>query len=235
VDDIHLSHLCGSALCGWRATVDFIHPMVLSVSKPLFITFEGGEGAGKSTQLKRLATSLRAQHHDCIATREPGGAPGAEALRTLLLSPGHDWAPEAETLLHFAARAEHIAKTISPALAAGSHVLCDRFFDSTRAYQGFGQGANMATIATLIGMLPLKPDLTLILDVSPAIARERLMARDIAADRYERMGEAFHARVAAGFQHIAAAEPDRCVLIDANPDADTVAAAILTVVTSRLS
>jgi dTMP kinase len=93
----------------------------------------------------------------------------------------------------------------------------------------------MATIATLIGMLPLKPDLTLILDVSPAIARERLMARDIAADRYERMGEAFHARVAAGFRHIAAAEPDRCVLIDANPDADTVAAAILTVVTSRLS
>jgi len=205
------------------------------VTKPLFITFEGGEGAGKSTQLKRLATSLRCQNYDCITTREPGGAPGAEILRALLLSPEHDWAPEAETLLHFAARAEHIAKTISPALAAGSHVICDRFYDSTRAYQGFGQGADTGRIEALISMLPIKPDLTLILDVSPATACERLIARDIAADRYERMGEAFHARVAAGFRHIAAAEPDRCVLIDANPDADTVAAAILKVVNTRLS
>jgi dTMP kinase len=203
--------------------------------KPLFITFEGGEGAGKSTQLRLLATSLRAQNHDCVTTREPGGAPGAEILRTLLLSPEQDWVPEAETLLHFAARAEHIAKTIRPALAAGRHVLCDRFFDSTRAYQGFGQGAETATIDALVSMLPLKPDLTLILDVSPDIARRRLIARDVAADRYERMGAAFHARVAAGFRHIAAAEPHRCVLIDANADEDTVAAAILQVVTTRLS
>jgi len=207
----------------------------MRLTKPLFITFEGGEGAGKSTQLKRLAASLRAQNHACITTREPGGAPGAETLRTLLLSPEHDWAPEAETLLHFAARAEHIAKTISPALAAGRHVLCDRFYDSTRAYQGFGQGAEMATIDALVGMLPLKPDLTLILDVSPDIARARLIQRDIAADRYERMGEAFHANVAAGFRQIAAAEPGRCVLIDANPDAATVASAILSVVATRLS
>jgi dTMP kinase len=207
----------------------------MTAAKPLFITFEGGEGAGKSTQLKRLAVSLRAQNHACITTREPGGAPGAETLRTLLLSPEHDWAPEAETLLHFAARAEHIAKTISPALAAGHHVLCDRFVDSTRAYQGFGQGADMATIDALVGMLPVKPDLTLILDVTPDTARKRLIARDSAADRYERMGEGFHARVAAGFRDIAASEPDRCVLIDANSDADTVASAILSVVTTRLS
>jgi dTMP kinase len=205
------------------------------VTKPLFITFEGGEGAGKSTQLKRLAASLRTQNHACITTREPGGAPGAETLRTLLLSPEQDWAPEAETLLHFAARAEHIAKTITPALAAGSHVLCDRFYDSTRAYQGFGQHADTAMIESLISMLPLKPDLTLILDVAPDTARKRLIARDIAADRYELMSTAFHGRVAAGFRQIAAAEPNRCVLIDANPDADTVASAILSVVTTRLS
>jgi dTMP kinase len=235
VDEVHLAAPTTKRAGGEVGKVDVVHPTALSLSKPLFITFEGGEGAGKSTQLKRLAASLRAQNHDCIATREPGGAPGAETLRTLLLSPEHDWAPDAETLLHFAARAEHIAKTISPALAAGHHVLCDRFFDSTRAYQGFGQGADMTTIETLIGMLPLRPDLTLILDVSPATARKRLIARDIAADRYERMGAEFHAHVVAGFRHIAAAEPERCVLIDANPDADIVAAAILTVVTSRLS
>ncbi len=210
--------------------MDFVHPTALSIYRPLFITFEGGEGAGKSTQLRRLAASLRARNHDCITTREPGGAPGAEILRALLLSPEHDWAPEAEALLHFAARAEHIAKTISPALAAGQHVLCDRFYDSTRAYQGFGQGADMATIETLIGLLPIKPDLTLILEVSPDVARNRLIQRDTAADRYERMGAEFHASVAAGFRHIAAAEPNRCVLIDANPDADTVASAILGVV-----
>jgi dTMP kinase len=201
---------------------------------PLFITLEGGEGAGKSTQLGKLAGSLQDRRHALITTREPGGAPGAEILRRLLLSGETDWSPEADTLLHFAARVEHLAKTIMPALDAGRHVLCDRFYDSTRAYQGHGQGADMRTIETLIGLLPRKPDLTLILDVTAETARRRLVARDTTADRYERMGSGFHARVAAGFRAIAAAEPGRCVLIDANPDAATVAAAILAAVQARL-
>jgi dTMP kinase len=200
----------------------------------LFITLEGGEGAGKSTQLSKLAKSLRDRNHTLITTREPGGAPGAEILRTLLLSGETDWSPEADTLLHFAARAEHLAKTIYPALNAGLHVLCDRFYDSTRAYQGYGQGADMRTIETLIGLLPSKPDLTLILDVTEETARQRLIQRDTRADRYERMGAGFHARVAAGFRAIADAEPNRCILIDANRDADSVAATILTAVQVRL-
>ena len=202
---------------------------------PIFITFEGGEGAGKSTQIKTLAAALNTRNQPTITTREPGGSPGAEALRTLLLSPEQTWSPEADTLLHFAARAEHIAKTIVPALRNGKHVLCDRFYDSTRAYQGHGQGANRQTIEILIDLLPLKPDLTLILDVTEATAKARLVQRDTTADRYERMGLDFHARVAEGFRAIAAAEPRRCVLIDANPDAETVARSILAAVDSRLS
>ena len=203
-------------------------------SRPLFITFEGGEGAGKSTQIKTLAATLNKHNHPTITTREPGGSPGAELLRTLLLSPEQTWSPEADTLLHFAARAEHIAKTIAPALQNGKHVLCDRFYDSTRAYQGHGQRANTQTIETLINLLPLKPDLTLILDVTEETAKARLIQRDTQADRYERMGPGFHARVAAGFRAIAAAEPARCILIDANPDAAAVAEAILAAVEPHL-
>ena len=197
---------------------------------PIFITFEGGEGAGKSTQIKTLAATLNTRNHPTIITREPGGSPGAEALRNLLLSPDQTWSPEADTLLHFAARAEHIAKTIAPALHNGKHVLCDRFYDSTRAYQGYGQGADRQTIETLIDLLPIRPDLTIILDVTEETAKARLIQRDTTADRYERMGPAFHARVAAGFRAIAAAEPARCRLIDANPDAATVAQTILAAV-----
>jgi dTMP kinase len=200
-----------------------------------FITFEGGEGAGKSTQLRLLATTLAGRGIEVVTTREPGGAPGAETLRDLLLAGRHDWSPQAETLLHFAARAEHIAKTIRPALAAGAWVLSDRFADSTMAYQGHGQGADRDTIARLTGMIGFRPHLTLILDVSDAIAAAREAARGRAPDRYDRLGRDFHARVAAGFRAIAAAEPDRCALIDANGDIGQVAAAILAVVEQRLT
>jgi dTMP kinase len=200
----------------------------------MFITFEGGEGAGKSTQLKKLADTLTKQGHQILTTREPGGAPNSEILRKILLAPENDWSPEAETLLHFAARAEHIAKTIQPALKAGKLVLCDRFYDSTRAYQAAGQGADAQLIETLINLLPVKPDLTLILDVTQATARARLIRRDTTADRYERLPPAFHARVAEAFRHIAATDPARCRLIDANPDHETVAASILAAVEARL-
>jgi dTMP kinase len=139
-----------------------------------------------------------------------------------------------ETLLHVAARAEHLARTIRPALAAGEWVLCDRFFDSTDAYQGFGQGADRATIATLARLVDPHPDLTLILDVTEATAAARQAARGRETDRYDRLGPGFHARVAAGFRQIAAENPGRCAMIDANADQATVAAAILDAVTTRL-
>lgn len=200
----------------------------------MFITLEGGEGAGKSTQARRLAAALDAVGRPALLTREPGGAPGAEVLRGLLLSREHDWSPPAETHLHFAARAEHLARTVQPALAAGSVVVCDRFADSTMAYQGFGLGADRALIAALTHLLPVRPDMTLVMQVSPTVAAARMAARRQALDRYEVMDAGFHARVAAGFLAIAAAEPDRCVVVDADGDVDEVQAAIWAVVSARL-
>ena len=163
-----------------------------------------------------------------LLTREPGGAPGAETLRGLLLSGRHDWSADAETLLHFAARAEHVARTIRPALAAGLVVVCDRFYDSTMAYQGYGQGADRGRIAALTGLLGIVPDLTLVLDVSEPVAAARTAARGLRPDRYDRLGPGFHARVAAGFRAIAAAEPGRCYLLDASGDPDAVFHALCT-------
>jgi len=134
----------------------------------------------------------------------------------LLLSGRYAWSAAGETLLHFAARAEHVERTIRPALAAGTWVVCDRFADSTMAYQGYGQGADRAMIANLTRMIGLVPDMTFVLDVSAEAATARLCGRGAAADRYEREGSAFHSRIAAGFREIARAEPERCVLIDAN-------------------
>ena len=198
-----------------------------------FITFEGGEGAGKSTQLRLLHASLTNAGIRAIATREPGGAPEAEFLRALLLGGEHDFAPQTETLLHFAARAEHLARTIRPALQAGTWVLCDRFFDSTEAYQGFGQGAGREAIGTLKTLVDPHPDLTLILDVPEEVALARQAARGRAADRYDRLGPRFHARVAEGFRAIAAENRERCVLIDASADEETIAGAVLRVVRER--
>ncbi len=201
--------------------------------KPRFITFEGGEGAGKSTQLRRLAQALTARGIAVVSTREPGGAPGAEFLRGVLLAGEHSFAPLAEMMLHFAARAEHVARTIVPALAAGRWVLCDRFFDSTEAYQVHGQGADAAAFAALKSTIQPHPDLTLMLRVSPDVAATREAARGRAADRYDRLGAAFHARVAAGFEHITAHEPARCLMVDADGDEDSVAAAVWGIVAGR--
>ena len=168
-----------------------------------------------------------------LRTREPGGAKGAELLRNLLLGGTIDWSAPAETLLHFAARAEHVERSIRPALAAGMWVICDRFADSTMAYQGYGQGADRAMIAALTGLLGVSPDLTLMLEVPEAVAAERLNRRAIAADRYERLDGGFHRRVKDGFRAIAAGDPGRCVSIAADGSLDTVHAAILAAVAIR--
>jgi len=194
---------------------------------PRFITLEGGDAAGKSTQARLLAEALAARGLEVVWTREPGGAPGAERLRELLLGGDVAWSPAAETLLHFAARAEHVERTIRPALAAGRWVVCDRFADSTMAYQGYGQGADRGMIATLTRLIGIVPDVTFVLNVSPAVATARLADRGGRADRYQAMDAAFHARVADGFRAIARAEPERCVLIDADAPVATVHAAIM--------
>jgi dTMP kinase len=192
-----------------------------------FITLEGGEGAGKSTQARLLADALGARGLPVLRTREPGGAPGAELLRGLLLGGEIEWSAQAETLLHFAARAEHVAKAIRPALDAGTWVVCDRFYDSTMAYQGYGQGADRVTIEALIGLLGIVPDVTFVLDVSEAVAIERQLKRGMDADRYERLDALFHARVRQAFRDIAAEAPERCVLIAADGSEAEVHAAIM--------
>lgn len=200
-----------------------------------FITLEGGEGAGKSTQARLLAEALCDRGLAVLRTREPGGAPGAEVLRKLLLGGTVGWSPRAETLLHFAARAEHIARTIEPALEAGMWVICDRFADSTAAYQGYGQGADLAFIRAQTGLLGLVPDLTLVLEVPPDVAAARLRGRGGMADRYEREASDFHARVTAGFREIALSDPARCRLVDAEADAATVLDRLLKAVTDRFA
>jgi dTMP kinase len=202
--------------------------------KGFFITLEGGEGAGKSTQARRLAETLRESGREIVLTREPGGTPGAEAIRALLLNPATALTPLADTLLHFAARADHVAKVIAPAMARGAVVICDRFYDSTMAYQGYGMGMDVAGIAALIRLIGLTPNITFMLEVPEFIAKKRLAGRDGAADRYELMGSDFMARIAQGFRSIAAAEPERCVIIDASGDADAVAGAIMSVVRGRI-
>jgi dTMP kinase len=199
-----------------------------------FITLEGGEGAGKSTQAGLLAARLRAAGLAVLQTREPGGAPGAEVLRGLLLSGEVAWSLPAETLLHFAARAEHVARTIRPALAAGTWVVCDRFYDSTMVYQGHALGGDRAAIAALAAMLGIAPDLTLVLDVDVATGVARMAARGLQPDRYERLGAAFFARVRDGFLAVAAANPSRCVVVDAAGAPETVAARVAAEVEARL-
>lgn len=200
-----------------------------------FITLEGGEGGGKSTQARRLADALAAIGLPVLLTREPGGAPGAEHLRALLLGGSIDWSPQAETLLHFAARAEHVERTIRPALDAGIWVVCDRFADSTMVYQGWGQGADRRAIATLTGLLRARPDLTLVLDVSVETTLARLARRGGAADRYERLGAPFFATIRDGFRAVAREDFQRCALIDGEPDETAVAAEILDAVRVRLA
>lgn len=197
-----------------------------------FITLEGGEGAGKSTQARRLAAALAATGRPVLRTREPGGTPGAERIRDLLLGHG-PWDPVAEAMLHFAARREHVAKVIRPFLAAGGWVVCDRFADSTLAYQG-AQGLPRDVWARLaeVALEGFAPDATLVLDMAVEAGMARAAARS-GADRYERMGAAFHARVRAGFLAIAAAEPARCAVVDAAGGPDEVFAGIAAALHAR--
>lgn len=203
-----------------------------------FIAFEGGEGAGKSTQARLLAAALEARGIACVVTREPGGTPGAEAIRGLLLgTDGEGWHARAEALLFAAARSDHVERLILPAVAAGKWVICDRFVDSSRAYQGGGGGLSDAEVLELhrIGSRGLLPDLTLLVEVSPEVARSRAMARDVdGADRIGGRDEAYHAKVAAAFARFAEAEPQRFARIDGNGDAQAVHRAVLGALQSHL-
>ncbi|MBP0443882.1 dTMP kinase [Roseomonas sp. SSH11] len=181
-----------------------------------FITLEGGEGAGKTTLARTLAAMLAEAGLPVLRTREPGGAPGAEALRKLILGQG-PWDPMAEAMLHFAARREHVARSLEPALAAGVWVVCDRFADSTLAYQGAGQGLSRDAWERLcdLALGSLRPDLTLMLDLPVERGMDRALSRGD-ANRYEMQGDEFHARVRAAFLDIAGREPGRCAVLDAS-------------------
>ncbi len=211
-----------------------------------FITFEGGEGAGKSTQIARLAAWLRAgaaglSPREVVTTREPGGTPRAERIRAAVLSgAGKPYGPFAEALLFAAARLDHLTTLIRPGLARGAIVLCDRFSDSTRAYQGAAGGLDAETLAALERVVvgATRPDLTLILDLAPEIGLSRARQRDRAAsrgpDRFEAEALGFHQRLRTAFLAIAAAEPARCAVIDAQGSPEAVAQAVRATVAARL-
>jgi dTMP kinase len=193
-----------------------------------FIVFEGGEGVGKSTQLERLAAALARAQIAVRRTREPGGTEGAEAIRRLLLDgASRRWDPLVELLLVAAARQDHLLRVIRPALAEGAWVLCDRFVDSTRVYQGIAGGLGQEIVDRLHRELMhvIEPDLVILLDLPVAVGLERRRAQG-GVSRFERKGPAFHEAVRAGFLALAAAEPARIATIDATPDVDTVAAAV---------
>lgn len=196
-----------------------------------FISLEGGEGAGKSTQAARLADALAMRGIHTLVTREPGGSEGAEAIRDLLMQGAVTrWSAHTETLLFAAARADHVEKRIRPALGAGTWVICDRFVDSTRAYQGVAGGVDDAAILALhgFGSRGLLPDRTFVLELPVDQGRARADGRDgAAADRFAARGNIFHADVASAFRDLAAREPDRVRLIDASGTPETVTAAIL--------
>lgn len=202
----------------------------------LFISLEGIDGAGKSTQSRLLAAHLRGLGRDVIETREPGGAAGAEDIRKLLVEGDPDrWSPETEILLFSAARRDHLERTIAPALARGAVVICDRFADSTRVYQGAARGDLRDLVddihARVIGV---EPDLTLILDMDPAVALARGLARQSGEDRFEDMGLPFQERLRSGFQALARDFPDRCAMVDANQAPEAIVQDIARIVEARL-
>ncbi|MFO1127760.1 MAG: dTMP kinase [Rhodospirillales bacterium] len=214
----------------------------MAAARGRFISLEGGEGTGKSTQAALLADALRRQGLTVVLTREPGGSPGGEAIRGFIKGAlDLDWAPATEALLHAAARLDHLQRVIRPALAAGAWVVSDRFADSTRAYQGYGQGLDLAWLARLEDLVVAAdwPDLTLVFDLPAEIAARRLAGRRLAdpdaarADRYERMDEAFHGRVHDAFATIAQSDPARCLVVDAGGSPEAVHARVLAVVRER--
>ena len=200
-----------------------------------FITIEGGEGAGKTTQLGLLTKALGACGIPVQATREPGGSPGAEAIRRLLLEGERErWDAVSESLLLIAARRDHVTRLIAPSLARGVWVASDRFADSTLAYQGFGKGVTLSQLLALhrFALGDFAPDLTLILDLPVEVGLARAAARS-SADRFERLDHDIHERLRQGFRQIAADNPARCVLIDASGDPQMVHAAILSTIERR--
>ncbi|MGH6817475.1 MAG: dTMP kinase [Methylovirgula sp.] len=211
-----------------------------SARRARFITLEGGEGVGKSTQVLRLAERLRQSGIDAIETREPGGSPGAEMLRDLLLSGRtKDLGAKGEAILFAAARIDHIDHKIAPALSAGTWVISDRFADSTRAYQGTLGGLDAGFLRALerVSLGELRPDLTLILDLPAEVGLARAAARrgpGVASDRFEAESIAFHEALRKAYREIAAAEPQRCVIVDATRSEDDVAQAIWDAVAYRL-
>ncbi|PTW48353.1 dTMP kinase [Rhodovulum kholense] len=190
-----------------------------------FITFEGIDGSGKSTQARALAERLRAGGHEVVLTREPGGSPGAEEIRRLVLEGDPDrWSAETELLLFTAARRDHLERTIGPALDRGAVVICDRFADSTRVYQGITRGDLRATVDRLHDlMIGREPDLTVILDMAPATGLARAKGRNGSEERFEDFGEALQARSRQGFLDLAAEFPGRCRVVDADRAPDEVA------------
>lgn len=219
----------------------------MTAQRGRFITLEGGEGAGKSTQVKRLAAALSARGIETVVTREPGGTPGAEDIRALLVTgdPAR-WDAMTETLLHYAARRAHVEKTVKPALTRGAWVISDRFADSTMAYQGYAGAVGREVVAALHKLVlgDFQPDLTLVLDVPVEVGSQRGLARWGVAKwgeatwgetRYERMGLAFHETLRKAFHDIAAREPQRCRLIDADGEPDQVAAALWQAVAAKFN
>ncbi|SFI66959.1 dTMP kinase [Albimonas pacifica] len=215
-------------------------------ARGLFVSFEGGDGAGKSTQLRRLAEALRAEGRDVVVTREPGGAPGAEEIRRLVLEgePGR-WSPVSELLLFNAARRDHVERTILPALARGAVVLCDRFADSTRVYQGAARDVaaagplpapDLAMADALHALvIGIEPDLTLIFDIDPEVGLARGVARGGEELRFESLGLDFHRQVRARFRALAERFPDRCRVIDAGGEPDAVFARVRAALAERLA
>ena len=197
------------------------------MARGFFITFEGGEGAGKSTQIELLARKLRAKRYDLMVTREPGGSPGAEAVRHVLLSGAAEpFGPQMEALLFAAARSDHVEQVIRPAIKAGKIVLCDRFIDSSRVYQGVTGGLDPAFMKSLerTSINGMMPDMTLIFDIDPALGMRRATDRrgKEAADRFEKETLEIHERRRQAYLAIAQAEPERCIFIDASQDQETV-------------
>jgi dTMP kinase len=203
-----------------------------------FITFEGGEGTGKSTQIRRLAQRLARGEREVVTTREPGGSAGAEAVRALLVEGSADrWSALSEALLMNAARRDHVERLIDPALARGALVLCDRFADSTRAYQGAAGGVPKETVLMLETAVlgACRPDLTLVFDLPVDAGLDRAARRGEAERRFELKGRAFHEAIRRAFLDIAAAEPDRCVVIDAAGSPEAVEACVWRAVEARLT
>lgn len=207
-----------------------------STDTGFFISFEGIDGSGKSTQSRRLAEYLRAKGREVVETREPGGSPGAEQIRALVLQGDPDrWSAETEILLFTAARRDHLERVIAPALAAGKTVICDRFADSTRMYQGLSRGDLREIVDALHSLMIVRePDLTILIDMDPATGLARALSRQTPDERFEAFGEDLQARMRAGFLALAQEFPDRIRTIDGTQDADRVAADIARVVEEAL-